>query len=140
MLIVVETRNTTELRPRDLAEIAIGCCVMAGPFTVTEEVWNLSAEISLTRAIVIAFCSILVIALIIWSLIYHEVRPDDRRHFRRRVFVAYSMALLISALMLLVIDRLPLFEDPILALKRTILIALPVSFGGTALDDVLSKR
>ena len=134
------TQTTTELRPRDLAELAIGGFVMAGPFAVTEEVWNLSAEMSLARALGIALFSVAVIALTIWSLIYHEVSPEDRRHFQRRVVVAYVVALLISAFMLLAIDRLPILSDPLLAVKRTILVALPVAFGGTAVDDILSRR
>ncbi len=131
---------TTELRPRDMAELAIGGIIMAGPFAVTEEVWNLSAEMTLARSLLIAVVTIVVIALIVWSLIYHEVPPADRRHFVRRVAVAYTLALVVSAFMLFAIDRLPLISDPILALKRTILVALPVAFGGTAVDDFMSKR
>lgn len=135
----MEEQNTTKLRPRDLAELAIGGCIMAGPLAVTEEVWNLSAEMSLARSLLIALITIAVIALMVWSLIYHEVPPDDREHFLRRVGAAYLVALLISASMLLAIDRLPLISDPILALKRTILVALPVAFGGTAVDDFMSR-
>lgn len=68
------------------------------------------------------------------------MQPADRKHFLRRVAVAHLMALLISGTMLLAVDRLPLLEDPILALKRAILVAVPVSFGGTAADKVLSKN
>ena len=46
----------------------------------------------------------------------------------------------ISGFMLLMIDRLPLIDDPYLALKRTILVAFPASFGATAVDGVMSNR
>ena len=108
--------------------------------SVTEEVWELSIELSLGRTIVIALITLGFVAFFVWSLIYHEIRPADRLDFRLRVFSAYGIALLMSAAMLLTIDRLPLISDPILALKRTILVAVPVAFGGTTADSLLSRH
>lgn len=132
--------SATTLRPRDIAELAIGGMIMAMPMSVTEEVWALSVELNLGRVLLIALMTIGITALFVWSLLYHEVVPEDRRHFRRRVFAAYTIALLISALMLLSIDRLPLLDDPALALKRTILVAVGVSFGATTADSLMSSR
>jgi uncharacterized membrane protein len=131
---------TTKLRPRDVAELAIGGMIMAMPMAVTAEVWVLSQELGLGRALLIALITIAITAVFVWALLYHEVTPLDRRHFRRRVLAAYTIALLISALMLLSIDRLPLLDDPVLALKRTILVAVAVSFGATTADSLLSSR
>ena len=136
----MKPQTDTRLTSRDIAEIAIGGMIMAMPMAVTEEIWVLSDELGIGRILLVATASIVFIALFIWSLIYHEAPPADRRHFRRRVAAAYLVALLISATMLLAIDRLPLLSDPVLALKRTILVALPVAFGGTALDDILSRE
>ncbi len=124
------------LRGRDIAELAIGACIMAFPLAVTEEVWNLSAELSLGRSLLIAFGTLLVVAVLVWMLFYHGQAPEDRRHFFWRVLAAYGLALLIAALLLAGIDRLTLLSDPVLALKRTILVAFPASFAATAVDSL----
>ena len=49
------------------------------------------------------------------------------------------MALLVSALLLLGIDRFELFTDPVLGLKRAVLVAFPASFAATTLDNLASK-
>ena len=49
---------------------------------------------------------------------------------------AHGLALLVAALLLAGIDRLPLLGDPVLALKRTILVAFPASFAATAVDSL----
>ena len=128
--------RTSELRARDVAELLIGACVIAFPVAVTEEVWNLSAELSLFRALLIALATLLVIALMVWLLYHHGELPEDRQDFTRRVATAYGLTLLISAALLLGIDRLELTTDPILALKRTILVAFPASFAATAVDSL----
>lgn len=136
----MKQQSDTELRSTDIAEIAVGGLIMAMPMAVTEELWDLSEELDIVRIVVIAAFSVAFIALVIWSLIYKDVDPEDRQDFLRRVFAAYGIALFISAAMLLAIDRLPLFDDPILALKRTVLVAVPVSFGGTTADSLMSRK
>jgi uncharacterized membrane protein len=126
----------SSLRARDVAELAIGACVIAFPVAVTEEVWNLGAELSLGRSLLIALATLVVVGALVWMLFYHGQEPEDRRHFLRRVFAAYGLSLLIAALLLTGIDRLELLTDPILALKRTILVAFPASFAATAVDSL----
>jgi uncharacterized membrane protein len=109
---------------------------MAFPVAVTEEVWNLGAEISLGRALVIGLGTLLVVGAIVWLLFYHGKEPEDRRHYLLRVLAAYGLTLLVAALLLAGIDRLELMTDPVLALKRTILVAVPASFAATAVDSL----
>ena len=132
----MSARRSPQLRPRDLAELAAGAVMMAFPIAVTEEVWNLGSELSLLRVGVIALGSILAIAVLIWALFQHGHPPEERQHFVRRVVVAYGFALGLSALILLAIDRLELLTDPILGLKRTVLVTLPASFAATAVDSL----
>lgn len=124
------------LRARDVAEIAIGSCIMGFPIAVTEEVWNLGEELSLLRVVWIALASILVLALLIWVLFQHGEPPENRQDFVRRVLTSYGVTLVICASMLFAIDRLELTTDLVLGLKRTILVAFPASFAATAVDSL----
>ena len=48
----------------------------------------------------------------------------------------YFVTLLTCASMLAGIDRLGLFLDPVLAMKRTVVIAFPTSFAATVVDSI----
>ena len=120
--------------PRDVAEIAIGACVMAFPITVTEEVWNLGEELSLLRVGLFALASVVFLALLIFGL-HHGRPPTDYKVFLQRVFSTYGLTLAISALLLFGVDRLEL-AHPLVGLKRTILVAFPASFAATVVDSL----
>jgi hypothetical protein len=60
---------------------------------------------------------------------------EYRYQFILRVVAAYGIALL-TALLLLDIIGMGLLTDPILAIKRAVIIALPASFAATAVDYI----
>ena len=120
---------------RDVVEIAVGACVMAFPVAVTEEVWNLGEELALGRVLLFALASLFFLAVFIYVLHDHAGFPSTRKAFLLRVGSTYGMTLLISALLLLGVDRIDLLQDPLIALKRTILVAFPASFAATVVDS-----
>lgn len=124
-----------EFHWRDLAEVAVGACILAFPVAVTEEIWTLSAELSLGRVLVLAVVSIFLLAIVIYVIHRHEGHPLTHKTFLLRLVITYAVTLLISALLLFGIDRLDLFQDPLIAFKRIILIAFPASFAATAVDS-----
>ncbi len=124
---------------RDLAEIAVGACIMAFPVAATEETWNLGAELSLGRVLVFAVTSVLFLALVIYVIHGHDRFPLTHKAFVLRIVSTYGVTLLISALLLFGIDRLELFQDPLIALKRTIFVAFPASFAATVVDSLPSR-
>ena len=120
---------------RDLAEVAIGACILAFPVAVTEEIWALGAELSLGRVLGLAVASVFLLAIVIYVVHRHEGFPLTHKAFLLRLVVTYAVTLLISALTLLSIDQLELFQDPLIAFKRTILVAFPATFAATAVDS-----
>ena len=130
--------EATKTRPRfakqDVAEIAVGACVMAFPVAVTEEVWNLGEELSMLRAALFALASLLFLALLIFGL-HHGPSPTDRKVFLQRVLSTYGLTLVISALLLFGVDRIDL-AHPLVGLKRVILVAFPASFAATVVDNL----
>lgn len=125
------------LKASDVAEIAVGACIMAFPVAAAEEIWDLGQELTLLRVSGLGVASILFLALLIYALYHHDKQQEyGLEHFVARVLTTYGLTLLISALLLLGIDRLELFTDPLVALKRTILVAFPASFAATAVDSL----
>ncbi len=131
------TKRRARFARRDVAEIATGACIMAFPVTVTEEVWNLGAELSLPHVLFFALASISFLALMVFMLEHGSVGPN-RKVFVQRVLSTYFVTLLIAALLLLGVDRLELLVDPVVGLKRAILVAFPASFAATAVDNFSS--
>ena len=121
---------------RDVAEIIIGSLVLAFPVAVTEEVWDLSTELSLARTIVISLGSLVFISLFVQTTYRHDFSFSSQKELLTRVFSVYGLTLLVSAAVLLAIDRLPLVTETMVALKRTIMVAFPASFAATVVASV----
>jgi hypothetical protein len=83
-------------------------------------------------------------ALVSPPLIYilhgHNKGPSSRRGFVIRVVTTYGLTLLICALMLFRLGQLDLFNEPLIGLKRTIIVAFPASFAATAFDSLADKN
>ena len=124
---------------KDLAEAVIGACILAFPVAATEEIWSLGAELSLGRVMIFAVLSIFLLATVIYVIHRHEGRPLSHKTFILRVVGIYTATFAISALLLLGLDRLDLFEEPVVALKRTILVAFPASFAAALVDSFTNR-
>ena len=128
-------RSTLQVsfRARDVVEIALGACILAFPTATTEEVWNLGAELSLSRAMLFMVASVFFLAVLIYGM--HGHKSGDTSVFLQRVLATYGVTFLIGAALLFGVDRLELFTDPLTGLKRAILVAFPASFAATAVDS-----
>lgn len=133
------TPHQVRFTVRDVAEVAVGACIMAFPVAVTEEVWNLGEELRLTHILPFAVASLLFLGLLIYILHHSEVGAG-RKAFLQRVLSTYFVTLLIAALLLWGVDRFDLVGDFWVSVKRAVLVAFPASFAATAVDSVVSSR
>ena len=133
----MKTSHTTHSRfaVRDVAEIAVGACVMAFPVAVTEEVWNLGDELSVARTLAILAISLGTLAGFMWSLFYVRRVKEYWGVFLLRIAAAYGVTFVVSFTFLFLFDKAPL-DDLRLTLTRTTLVALPASYAATAVDFV----
>jgi uncharacterized membrane protein len=121
---------------RDVAEIAVGACVMAFPVAASQEIWDLGEQLTLLRVMLFALASILVLGLLVFLLHRGPESPSDRGVFLSRVLSTYGLTLVIAALLLFGVDRLDLFGYPWVAIKRTVLVAFPACFAATVVDHL----
>jgi len=61
--------------------------------------------------------------------------PEYRYEFIERVIVGYAIALIAALLLLALFDK-GLIEDPLLGLKRAVIVALLASFAATVVDCI----
>ena len=125
-----------KLDRRDVTEIVIGALVLAFPVAVTEEVWNLSTELSLVRTIVISLASLVFISVFVQTTYCHSFSLSSQKQLLVRVMSVYCLTLLVAAAVLLAIDRLPFGSQTLVAIKRTIIVAFPASFAATVVDSL----
>lgn len=132
-------KTETRFAPKDFVEIALGGSIMAFPVAVTEEVWNLSAELSLIRVLFFSVASLFVLAILIYFLHDHG-KDSDYRAFSLRVVSTYGATLIIAALLLHGLNRIDLVNEPLTGFKRMILVAFPASYAATVVDSLGSSR
>lgn len=124
-----------EFRLEDLGQLVAGACVMALPVSLTEEVWNLGAELSIGRTLLVLALSIFTLAGFIWGLFYGKRIMEFQRHFLKRAVSAYIVTFLVAFLLLFLFDKAPI-HDLRVAISRTIIVAFPASFAATTVDYI----
>lgn len=125
----------TRINRSDVAELIIGASVLAFPVAVTEEVWNLSEQISLLQVLLIAATSCFFLSVFIYYI--HRKVDDSSFHLDIwRVVATYGITLLVCATILSLLGKFPLASDTVVALKRMVLVAFPASFSATVVDSL----
>ena len=133
---MLKSKPKSNFSLKDVVEISIGAIILALPISVTEEVWQLGSELAPWRTAIISVASILLVAFFGFYKFYHGSLQGKATEFITRVFTVYFIANLVALIGLLIIDKLPLVEDPMVAINRIILVAFPASFSATIVDSL----
>ncbi|MBI2084010.1 MAG: DUF2391 family protein [Candidatus Aenigmarchaeota archaeon] len=126
-----------EIEVRDMAQIFIGSIILAFPFMVTGEVWELGAQLPGSNIILLMLINLFTLALLLFYTRYHKVTFEGRivfREFTKRLFVTYLMAFFTVSLFLTLLEKAPWDTAIDVAFKRVALVTLPASIGGAAVD------
>ncbi len=123
----------TEIRPRDIFQIIVGAALLAVPLSFTEEVWVLGAELPGINIVLVASISLIFISLFIYFNFYRFEIKGNWWRFVMRVFITYTTALCVSALLLFLLGKLP---DIAVGMKRIVLVTFPASMSATLSDTI----
>ena len=123
----------------DLAQLVVGANVLAFPIAATEEIWDLSEQLSVLQALAFVVLSCVFLSTFIHYI--HRVRTGDHAHdnFRFhvvRLLATYGITLLVAASILALLGKFPLLSDTAVALTRMVLVAFPASFSATVVDSL----
>lgn len=124
---------------RDLAQIFIGSIVLASPFIVTGEVWELGAQMSTISAILYLVLSLFALSILLYYWRYQKVTFHGhivKRELIKRLVVTYLLAFTTVAILLTLLDKAPWNTDAAIAMKRVIIVSLPACLGGAAIDFI----
>lgn len=119
----------------DLGQISIGAFALSVPISFSEEAWMLAANLPVLNLVLVVVLSLSFIALFAYQSVFQANIKARVWGFWLRILLAYALTLLVVSVVLLALDKWPLFSDPLLALKRTLLIAMPASMGAIIVDS-----
>ncbi|AZG34666.1 MAG: DUF2391 family protein [Shewanella psychromarinicola] len=125
----------TTFNAEDIGQIAVGAFALSVPIAFSEEAWRLSASLPTLNLVLVVVLSLAFITLFAYQSVFQANIVKRRGAFFLRVIAAYILTLLVVGIVLLALNKLPLWDDPILALKRIILIAMPASMGAIIVDS-----
>ncbi|MFW5982146.1 MAG: DUF2391 family protein [Halanaerobiaceae bacterium] len=125
-----------ELRPRDILQVIIGASILAIPVGMTEETWNLGAELPLFNVLLLTLIGIFFIAFFVYFNFYRDMLKEHKLDYIKRIFMIYTVSLIVVTIFLALIQKLPLFIETEIAIKRLLLITFPCSMSATISDGL----
>ncbi|GGB02762.1 DUF2391 family protein [Agarivorans gilvus] len=119
----------------DASQVFVGAFALAVPISFTEEAWRLGETLALSNIFMLLGLSLIFLALFSYQSVFQRQINHRLPVFVLRIVIDYVMAAMVVALVLLCIDKLPLLSEPMVALKRIIIIAMPASMGAIVVDS-----
>ncbi|CAE6932612.1 hypothetical protein ACOMICROBIO_EPCKBFOG_04534 [Vibrio sp. B1FLJ16] len=119
----------------DASQVLVGAFALAVPISFSEEAWRLGESLPMTNLLMLLSLSVIFLSFFAYQSVFQSRIRHRVSIFIFRVFIAYSIAAVVVALVLLCLDKLPLLTEPLVALKRVIVITMPASMGAIVVDS-----
>ena len=126
--------SKNSINSEDIIQVVVGASALTVPVALTEESWRLSETLPLLNVIMLLLLSLLFIGLYSIQGIFQGKVKHRYYHLILRIFIDYGITLIVVFIILLALNRMPLFDEPIIALKRIIILSFPASMGGVIVD------
>ncbi|MDK9761960.1 DUF2391 family protein [Vibrio sp. D420a] len=118
----------------DAGQIFVGAFALAVPISFSEEAWQLGESLPTANLALLFLLSCLFLSIYAFESVYQRNINGRVMEFISRIVIAYILTIMVVALVLLCIDKLPALDSPLVALKRIIVIAMPASMGAIIVD------
>ena len=119
----------------DASQVAIGAFALAVPVSFSEEAWRLGETLPFTNLLVVFILSMTFLGFFAYESVFQGNIKYRVPVFLLRIAIAYTITVIIVALVLFSLDKFPLLSDTLVALKRLIVITMPASMGAIIVDS-----
>lgn len=119
----------------DAVQVTIGAFALAVPVAFSEEAWRLGETLPLQNLLLVFVLSLFFLGLFAYGSVFQASIAHRIPVFLWRIVIAYLIAALVVALVLMALDKFPLFTHSAIALKRLVIITLPASMGAIVVDS-----
>lgn len=119
----------------DASQVMIGAFALAVPISFSEEAWKLGETLPLTNLLLLFLLSVFFLGFFAYESVFQGNIRYRIPVFLFRIGIAYLIAGIVVALVLMALNKFPLLSDPTIALKRLIVISMPASMGAIIVDS-----
>ena len=119
----------------DIMQVIVGASAFAVPVAFSEESWNLSRTLPVQNILLLIVLSLLFINLYSFYSIFQRNIRQRTSVFIYRTFIDYAVTLTVVFVVLLALNRMPLLSEPIVAVKRVLILSFPASMGAVVVDS-----
>jgi uncharacterized membrane protein len=119
----------------DASQVAIGSFALAVPISFSEEAWKLGETLPLVNLALIFSLSVIFLSFFAYESVFQGNIKYRIPIFISRIFIAYFIAAFVVILVLLSLNKFPVISDPVIAMKRLIIITMPASMGAIIVDS-----
>lgn len=119
----------------DASQVAIGAFALAVPISFSEEAWRLGETLPNINLAMLFALSMIFLSFFAYENVFQGNIKYRMPVFISRIVIAYLITALVVALVLFSLNKLPLFTEPVIALKRLIVITMPASMGAIIVDS-----
>ncbi len=131
--LTMSSNSTTN--SEDIMQVVVGASALSVPVAFSEEAWSLSRTLPTQNLIFLVAMSLLFINLYSFSSIFQKNVRHRIPAFLTRTVVDYGVTLFVVMIVLFALNRLPLFAEPIVAIKRILILSFPASMGAVVVDS-----
>jgi len=125
-----------KLNLEDISQICVGAFALAVPISFSEEAWKLGDSLPTFNLLLIVVLSLIFLAFFAYQNVF-QARIDKRiMVFILRIIIAYIITGFVVALVLFAIGKFPVSTEPVIAVKRLIIISMPASMGAIVVDGL----
>jgi uncharacterized membrane protein len=123
------------INAEDISQIAIGAFALAVPISFSEEAWRMGETLPIFNLFVVFILSISFLSIYAYYSVFQRMISKRYKIFVIRIIIAYFIAALVVALVLFALNKFPIIDDAVIAIKRLILITMPASMGAIIVDS-----
>ncbi|MGI2996913.1 DUF2391 family protein [Vibrio alginolyticus] len=119
----------------DASQVLVGAFALAVPISFSEEAWRLGESLPMANLLMLLSLSVIFLSFFAYQSVFQSHIKNRVSIFIFRVVIAYLIAAVVVALVLSCLDKLPLMNEPLVAIKRVIVITMPASMGAIVVDS-----
>ncbi|MGU3840573.1 DUF2391 family protein [Vibrio diabolicus] len=119
----------------DASQVLVGAIALAVPISFSEEAWRLGESLPMANLLMLLSLSVIFLSFFAYQSVFQSHIKNRVSIFIFRVVIAYLIAAVVVALVLFCLDKLPLMNEPLVAIKRVIVITMPASMGAIVVDS-----
>jgi uncharacterized membrane protein len=119
----------------DASQVTVGAFALAVPVSFSEEAWRMGETLPLMNLSILMCVSLIFLAMYTYQHVFQGDIKNRVFVYIARILIAYGITALVVGLILFSLNKLPFPEEPLVALKRLIIIGMPASMGAIIVDS-----